>query len=206
MTDRPIIDAGPALNFFSINKERLLISVVGPLAAPECVEQEVLRKASSDRRFAAAAAVWKKLGLKWMDVLPDSVIPQLSAAVQRISGLPMAQRLMQSKDLGETMVVAHAVVLAEAGANVTVLIDDGDGARIAMSEVRRLERLQAQGRPVGSLTLIDTLTVLERAAGGEYLPDQATMRSVYDRLRDHDDGLPPINNTRLLLPEVWKRA
>lgn len=26
-----IIDAGPALNFFSINKQRLLISVTGPL-------------------------------------------------------------------------------------------------------------------------------------------------------------------------------
>lgn len=29
MTHRPIIDAGPSLNFLSINKERLLISVVG---------------------------------------------------------------------------------------------------------------------------------------------------------------------------------
>jgi hypothetical protein len=34
MSVRPIIDAGPGLNFLSINKERLLIGVLGPLSAP----------------------------------------------------------------------------------------------------------------------------------------------------------------------------
>jgi hypothetical protein len=29
MSSRPIIDAGPGLNFLSLNQERLLISVVG---------------------------------------------------------------------------------------------------------------------------------------------------------------------------------
>jgi hypothetical protein len=29
MTTRPVIDAGPALNFFSIHQERLLLSVLG---------------------------------------------------------------------------------------------------------------------------------------------------------------------------------
>ncbi len=33
MSVRPIIDAGPALNFLSINKERLLVAVLGPLSA-----------------------------------------------------------------------------------------------------------------------------------------------------------------------------
>lgn len=35
---RPIIDAGPGLNFLSLNKERLLFSVLGPLSVPETVE------------------------------------------------------------------------------------------------------------------------------------------------------------------------
>jgi hypothetical protein len=35
MSVRPIIDAGPGLNFLSVNKERLLISVLGQLSAPE---------------------------------------------------------------------------------------------------------------------------------------------------------------------------
>jgi hypothetical protein len=34
MTHRPIIDAGPGLNFLSINKERLLIAMLGQLSAP----------------------------------------------------------------------------------------------------------------------------------------------------------------------------
>jgi hypothetical protein len=47
MSIRPIIDAGPGLNFLSINKERLLIAVLGPLSAPETVRDEVLRKSAS---------------------------------------------------------------------------------------------------------------------------------------------------------------
>lgn len=33
-----IMDAGPGLNFLSINKERLLFSVLGALSVPEIVE------------------------------------------------------------------------------------------------------------------------------------------------------------------------
>jgi len=46
MTTRPIIDAGPSLNFLSINKERLLIATMGKLSAPESVLTEVLHKAA----------------------------------------------------------------------------------------------------------------------------------------------------------------
>jgi hypothetical protein len=55
MSIRPIIDAGPSLNFLSSNKERLLIAVLGPLSAPETVRDEVLRKSRQDDRFRAAA-------------------------------------------------------------------------------------------------------------------------------------------------------
>jgi hypothetical protein len=57
MSVRLIIDAGPGLNFLSINKERLLIAVLGPLSAPETVQDEVLRKSGQDDRFRAAATV-----------------------------------------------------------------------------------------------------------------------------------------------------
>ncbi len=204
MTARPVIDAGPALNFLAVNKERLLISVLGPLSTPESVAAEVLRKARSDLRFRAAEVVWNKLTPIWIEILPDDVTPELAVVVSRISRLPMHERMKESKDLGETMVIAHAVVAAETGAMVTVLIDDGAGAAIATAERRRLERLRMQGRPVGGLRLVNTLTVLERAAGGAHLPDRAAMRSLYSRLRAGDDGLPPIENTRLLSPGVWK--
>jgi hypothetical protein len=206
MSDRPIIDAGPVLNFLSINQERLLISVVGPLSAPEIVEQEVLRKARVDQRFAPAERVWRKLAPKWMAILSDDVTNPLAAAVQRISGLPMQDRSKLAKDLGETMVIAHAVVFAEAGADVTVIIDDGAGARLATLESRRLARLRNQNLVSGSLTLVNTLMILERAAGGAHLLDRAAMQAIYDRLRNCDDGLPPIENTRLLSSEVWTRS
>lgn len=98
------------------------------------------------------------------------------------------------------MVIAHAVVAAEAGATVTVLIDDGAGARIATAEINRLRLLRAGGDAVGSIRLVNTLTVLERAAGGKQIPDRAAMRSIYARPRRHDDGLPPIEATNLLSP------
>ncbi|HEY1668271.1 MAG TPA: PIN domain-containing protein [Trebonia sp.] len=165
MSARPIIDAGPGLNFLSVNKERLLISVLGPLSAPETVQDEVFRKSAQDSRFRAAATVWRKLSPRWIQILSDDATPELAAVVQRISGSPMDERKRQSKDLGETMVIAHAVVAAESGQSVTVLMDDGPGARITTLEINRLERLRSSGRPVGSIILASTLTVLGRGAG-----------------------------------------
>jgi hypothetical protein len=138
MSRRPILDAGPSLNFLSINKERLLIGVLGPLSVPETVQTEVLRKSRTDERFRTAETTWRKLTPHWIRVLSDDVTPELAAVVHRITSQPMAQRLRHPKDLGETMVIAHAVVAAEIGETVTVLIDDGQGARIATSEINRL--------------------------------------------------------------------
>lgn len=206
MSHPPIIDAGPSLNFLSINKERLLIGVLGRLSAPETVEQEVFRKAELDSRFRAAATVWRKLTPNWIRILPDDPEPRLSSAVNRIARQPLIQRLNNPKDLGETMVIAHAVVAAEAGSTVVVLIDDGPGAKVAMAEIRRLDRLRSTGRTVGSIKLISTLTVLESAAGGEHVPDRAEMRGIYQRLRGLDDGLPPIEATRLLSAPLWTES
>ena len=156
MSARPIIDAGPCLNFLSINKERLLIAVLGPLSAPETVQDEVLTKSQQDDRFRAAATVWKKLTTRWIQILPDDATPELVTVIQRVSGLPMSERRRQPKDLGETMVIAHAVVAAESGQSVTILMDDGPGAMIATSEINRLQRLASSGHTVGSIRLANT--------------------------------------------------
>ncbi|MEU5905362.1 hypothetical protein ABZ780_13425 [Micromonospora sp. NPDC047467] len=204
MNQRPIIDAGPSLNFLSINRERLLIGVLGPLSAPETVQAEVMRKSRDDPRFRPAATVWRKLAPRWLQILSDDETPELAAVVHRITRQPMRERLRQSTDLGEVMVVAHAVVAAEAGESTTVLIDDGAGARLATAEVGRLQRLRAQGRTVGTIRLVSTLTVLERAAGSEHIPDKAAMRDVYERLRGLDDGLPPVDTTNLMSTACWR--
>lgn len=203
MSHRPIIDAGLGLNFLSINRERLLVGVLGPLSAPETVQAEVWRKSREDERFRAAATVWRKLAPRWIQILPDDETPELAAVVHRVTRQPMEERLKHPKDLGEIMVIAHAVVAAEAGEMVTVLIDDGPGARIATSEISRLQRLRSNGRAVGSIRLASTLTVLERAAGGQHIPDKATMRDIYKRLRGLDDGLPPVETTNLLSSALW---
>ncbi|BDC70388.1 PIN domain-containing protein [Prescottella equi] len=203
MTPRPIIDAGPALNFFSINKERLLLSVTGPISTPETVHAEILGKSKSDQRFEAAEKVLKKVPARLLEVLPDDPTPELISALERISQQPWGQRLATAKDLGETMVIAHAVVKAEEGHPVIVIIDDGGGAQLAMNEIRRLDRLRSPDKPLGSIRLVNTPTILERAAGGIHLSDKIAMRETYERLRAHDDGLIPIEQTRLLSNDLW---
>jgi hypothetical protein len=90
------------------------------LSTPAAVEDEVLRKAAQDLRFRPAAAAWRKLTPQWIQVLPDEVTPELARVVNRIARQPMSERLKHSKDLGETMVIAHAVVAAEQGVDVVV--------------------------------------------------------------------------------------
>ena len=75
MSHRPIIDAGPSLNFFSINKERLLIGVLGPLSTQETVQSEVLRKSRDDERFRTAATVWRKLARAGFESSPTTRHP-----------------------------------------------------------------------------------------------------------------------------------
>jgi len=73
------------LNFLSINKERLLIGVLGPLCTPDAVRAEILSKAARDERFRAAARVWPKLTPRWIEVLSDEYTPELNAVVRRIT-------------------------------------------------------------------------------------------------------------------------
>lgn len=204
MSQRPIMDAGPGINFFSLNKERLLFGTLGALAVPEVVEQEILRKAHQDHRFAAAERVLHKVPQRLLEVLSDDVTDDLAASVHRITGKPIEQRVRSSKDLGETMVIAHAAMAAERGDRVIVLIDDGGGRQMAANEAGRLQRLQTAGRSVGQIDLISTVTVLRKAAGREHLPDRASMRDLYARLRQLDDGLLPLESTGLMDLPCWR--
>jgi hypothetical protein len=205
MSLRPIMDAGPGLNFLSLNKERLLFDTVGPLRVPEKVEEEILRKSRQDRRFSAAENVWRRLPERLLQGLSDdSTNEDLSRAVGRISGTSFEQRIRISKNLGEVMVISHASVAAESGENVIILIDDSGGRQIAAVEARRLDRLRLMGKPAGSIRLISTLTVLQKAAGREHIPNKKSMRTLYSRLRQLDDGLVPIEQTGLLSLPCWK--
>lgn len=139
-----------------------------------------------------------------MAVLSDELTEELAHAVERSSGTSAQQRVRSSKDLGETMVIAHATVAAEAGEHVIVLIDEGGGCIAAAKEATRLQRLRNAGRPVGSINLVHAVTVLECAAGSPHLPDRDAMWDLYSRLRKLDDGLPPLKNTNLMSLPCWQ--
>lgn len=126
MTEPFIVDCGPALNFLATRQERILLHATGGhISAPETVRREVFRKAKPNSKFAAAAAVWARLELaKRLTVLSDDLTPALEAVVQRLSNTPMIDRMAVSKDLGEELVIARAVVQAEAGNDVVMLIDE----------------------------------------------------------------------------------
>lgn len=206
MGSRPIIDAGPSLTFFSLNKERLLFAALGSLSVPETVVEEIRRKSSKDRNFAPASRVLDKLPPTLWEVLSDEVTPELSSVVQRISSMPMADRMTDGRDLGELMVIAHAVVIAEGGTDTFVFIEDGGGAGIARRQSSLLERRRKAGEPVGALKLINTQTVLKRAVIGGLIKDRAEMRKLYADMRLKDGALVPIDDTDLLSRALWKRA
>ena len=181
----------------------LLLLLTRSLYAQDSV-QDLEPKSRQDRRFASARAVLDRLPGRLLEVLPDVSTTELDAVVGRIVGFTANERRRQAKDLGELMVVAHAVVVAEQGHHVTVMIDAGDGRRSATAAKRRLERLTVQGRQVGSIGLIGTISVLAKAAGSAQLPDRGAMRVEYGRMRALDDGLPPIDATQLLSSELWR--
>jgi hypothetical protein len=206
MNGGPIVDAGPALNFFASRHERLLFASIGGICIPEAVRDEIRNKAKSDQRFAPAERVASTLQGRLLTVLPDEETDELNQVIHRLERMPMRERMKQRRDLGETMVIAHAVVAAQAGADVWILIDEVRGSRVAAAEKRRLERRREEGEAAGSLHIINTLTVLEKAVRLGEVPDRGAMRKIYGQLRELDDGLVAIEQTSLLDKKLWQRS
>lgn len=204
MNGGPIVDAGPALNFFAAGRQRLLFECIGGVSIPETVRSEIQAKAATDHRFSRAARVVSTVRADLLQVLPDDETEDLNHVVQRIEKTPMSQRLRQRRDLGETMVIAHAVAAAERGMDVWILIDEIRGTELAAREQRRLARMQSRGDIVGSLHIISTVTVLERGVLNGKIPDRGEMRRVYGQLSALDDGLIPLDETGLLDKKLWK--
>lgn len=208
MSDPVIIDAGPALSFFATNNEKILFAVLPHLHAPEVVQREVLGKAKQSR-FARAEKVWKTLlaaGTPRLSILSDTPTTLLSEASQRVTRGSLDRIQATSKDQGETMVVIHADALAFQGKQVTVIIDDGGGKRLASTTIERLSRARRANPGLGQVRLIDTPWILAVAAKRGVIADRATMKKVYDQLRPLDDGLLPIEQTNLLDRALYETA
>ncbi|WP_175953994.1 hypothetical protein [Schaalia sp. Marseille-Q2122] len=205
MSERIIMDAGPGLNFFSVNEERLLIGTVGRLAMPETVHAEIIRKSQQDHRFRAAESVLRRVTTgEYVIVLSDEVTDELSHASGFVIHQPLPQRKRSPKDLGETMVVTHAFAQALAGKSVVVLIDDGAGQQMVARASRQLDRLRIKTPEIGTISCITTVSVLRAAIGSEHIPDRGAMRTLYERMSALDDGLLPIEQTGLLDKALWR--
>lgn len=204
MTAPFIIDAGPSLSFLATRNERTLFSVVEKgMMAPETVRDELFAKSRSDPRFRPAEGLWKKLEGSWIDILSDEVTPDLETAAQLVLGSALAPRLRAAKDLGETMVIVHAVALANAGQDVDVIIDDREGRALANVQRARLDRIRAKGQEIGHLALRGTEDILSAAARSQEIPDKVAMRKIYNQLRQCDDGLVHIDQTLLMSKGLW---
>lgn len=184
----------------------MLFEALGPLCVPETVHSEMIRKAQNDRRFARTQNVLGKLPAALLEILSDDATGPLRESFERLAQMPVSDRMKNGKDLGELMVVAHAAVQAEQGRDITVLIDDQGGQRLAAHESRRLDRRRIYAPNTGHLHLITTLTVLERSVAGPHLPDPDALRKLYGRMRLLDDGLVPLEMTGLLDSPCWSAS
>lgn len=191
-----LLDAGPALNFLAVGQQGVLIQLAAAgslqLAAPERVDHEVRGKAQADRfRRTGALGTWQKMTAAGrIQLLSDALEdrPVFRSAIYRISGMPAADRVLIRTSLGEIMVLAHASEHAQAGHNVFVLMDDGDGRARAIREQRWLRAQPG----AGTFTLWNTTQVLRAAAlHPGRIAGNLTWQQVYDRIRQFDDGLPP---------------
>lgn len=189
-----LLDAGPALNFLAVGQQNVLLQTAQQaglqLTVPERVDREV-DGMCKDARFkrTSAAGTWTKLkaGGHVAILADDLTTTSFAAAVARISGVPARQRVKTRKSLGEILVLAHASVLAQAGTDVFVLIDEQDGRNRGTREQDWLKRTGAPGQ----LRMWRTRQVLKNA-NATWFVGGLTWEQVYNRMRPFDDGLPAL--------------
>lgn len=197
-----LLDAGPALNFLAVGQQNILVKAAASadlqLAAPRRVDTEV-RGMSKNPRFARTGALttWSRMcAADRIRILDDTLDgnPDFTSAVTRVSGKPAKDRVRDGRSLGEILVIAHASTRAQAGQDVFILIDDGDGRTRARREIAWLTRQQASGR----VTLWKTQQVLHAAKRQpDWIVDGLTAEQVYEKMRDFDEGLPPLAGRKL---------
>ncbi|MHA7295217.1 PIN domain-containing protein [Arthrobacter sp. HLT1-21] len=195
-----ILDAGPCITFCAASKQRLLIDVLqsasSKLYVPDVVDDEVAKRGSNRRDFPLTTVKnWQLLTEHDHVGILDSRLDAdnakaLSIAVKKLTGMPLAQRLTESSDLGEIMVIAHAMVRKERGESVLVVIDEHRGQRLASKF---------------GIKVIDTALILSKAIVLGLITDRGDMRKTYDALRKYDSGLVDIGSTTLLGSELWAK-
>ncbi|GGL13008.1 hypothetical protein Sme01_20260 [Sphaerisporangium melleum] len=184
-----ILDAVVCVHFVGANLQSILIDVLHSsglvLQVPEEVCDEV---AAKDRKYPGIRQRWARLQASdHIKVLPrvevETAQPRVVEVIEEIRGMEIEEAVLVRRDLGEVIVIAHCVHLAEQGWNVTALIDDQGGQHIAAR----------WNVPV--LTIEDVLTL---AIHRGHFPGRADLRRVYDKLREYGDGMLPLEKSGLI--------
>lgn len=190
-----LLDAGPSLNFLAVGQENILIQAAASqklqLAAPARVDTEITGMARNARfERTRVKTTWATLKTSHrVEILPDELTTQqFTDAVARISGMQAQKRVRDKNSLGEIMVLGHASVYVQQGANVFVLIDEGDGRQRAGKEARWLREEGC----TSILTLWSTRQILQEAGKRTgWIKGDKTWEQVYDAMTAFDDGLRP---------------
>lgn len=193
-----ILDAGPCITFCAAAKQNLLIEVLqrgsNQLHVPDVVNDEVSNRGSNRRDFPPKTVLnWQWLVDHDQIGIFDSTVSsedaeELAVAVKKLTGTPLAERLTQSRDLGEIMVIAHAMVRKDRGEVVFVVIDEYRGQQLASKF---------------GIEVIDTEWILSSAVKRGLIADRGEMKKIYDVLRQYDAGLVHITQTTLLQKSLW---
>jgi hypothetical protein len=190
-----VIDAVCCVYFCAAGKYALLVSVLTELGMeiliPAEVEREVLRK-----RHGQVQAQWPRLRASSRVRILDALTvtdsrSDVVATVARLRGMSAQLALSASRDLGEAIVIGHAKVLADAGHEVYVVIDDQGGQALASGEgldVFTVEDLLMAGLQLGILAA-------ER------------LRKTYEDLIPFGSGLPTWEASRMKqLYDEWRQS
>jgi hypothetical protein len=173
-----IVDAVCCVYFCAAGKSALLISILVELGMeiliPAEVEREVLRK-----RAGQVPDQWRRLRSSQRVKILEELAPldgraDVVATVARVRGTSAQLALAMSRDLGEAVVIGHAKVLADAGHEVYVIIDDQGGQVLASCE---------------GLSILTVEDLLIAALDLGLLPPEK-LRRTYEDLIPFGSGLP----------------
>ncbi|MFG1957556.1 hypothetical protein [Nonomuraea sp. NPDC049028] len=184
-----ILDAVICVHFTGANLHPILIDVLTRAGLILLVPQEVCREiAGKDRKYPGLRQRWARLEASdRIRVLPELEVatapPRVVEVIEEIRGLELEQAIRARRDLGEVVVVAHSVHLAEQGHEVIAAIDDQEGQRLAAR---------------WCIPVLGIEDVLSLAIQLGHFPTLTDLRQAYTRLRQYGDGLLPLEKTGLL--------
>lgn len=188
-SDLTILDAGPILNFLSRHDTtdlylRTLKAMTDNIIVPDAVMDEVARKSSVDRRFAACQK--KLITVISGNHISKRVSPEgddnYDFQWSWVTNNCPSSWLRAGKHRGEMVLIAHARALKFQNVDVVAMIDDQDAISLAAKA------------GVSSFT---TVQLFQECVARGLIADRSRLRELYGYVCANDDGLLPFKLTDL---------